>query len=234
MDTLVNEIQQKTLVAASIQLFWVFLELIFHVIIHYLGLTAFSVSGIGIPIRDFFLHDLHEAVLTSKSKTCSKRYSSALPKKLEADPKVGCWVGGWVFPVPEIWIGSPVMNVSVFLSVFGYQNHGVFGIKVMNLYLYRWWFQISFNFTAIPGEMIQFDEHFSNGLKPPTRYIILLFFSVFLPLWITVMQIRNVEEIHRFKPTLKHCEQRYLPKASVQKIAEKPCRKFLEPYDARP
>ena len=29
--------------------------------------------------------------------------------------------------------------------------------------------QIFFIFTPIPGEMIQFDEYFSNGLKPPTR-----------------------------------------------------------------
>ena len=33
----------------------------------------------------------------------------------------------------------------------------------------RWWFQISFIFSPILEEMIQFDEHiFSDGLKPPT------------------------------------------------------------------
>ena len=32
----------------------------------------------------------------------------------------------------------------------------------------RWWFQI-FLFSPLPEEMIQFDEYFSNGLKPPTR-----------------------------------------------------------------
>ena len=31
----------------------------------------------------------------------------------------------------------------------------------------RGWFQ-TFLFSALPGEMIQFDEYFSNGLKPPT------------------------------------------------------------------
>ena len=90
MGTLVNEKQQNTFVPASIQLFWVFLVLIFHVIIHYLGLTAFSVSGIGIPIRDFFLHDLHEAVLTSKSKTCISP-----SKKFRSRPEGGL-LGGWM------------------------------------------------------------------------------------------------------------------------------------------
>ena len=28
---------------------------------------------------------------------------------------------------------------------------------------FGWWFQIFFIFTPIPGEMIQFDEYFSNG-----------------------------------------------------------------------
>jgi len=32
---------------------------------------------------------------------------------------------------------------------------------------YRW-FQMFFTFTLKLGEMIQFDEYFSNGLKPPT------------------------------------------------------------------
>ena len=31
----------------------------------------------------------------------------------------------------------------------------------------RWWFQISL-FSPLPGEMIQFDQYFLNGLKPPT------------------------------------------------------------------
>ena len=33
----------------------------------------------------------------------------------------------------------------------------------------RWWFQTFFIFTPKIGEIIQFDEYFSNGLKPPTR-----------------------------------------------------------------
>ena len=31
-----------------------------------------------------------------------------------------------------------------------------------------WWFQICL-FSPLPGEMVQFDEYFSDGLKPPTR-----------------------------------------------------------------
>ena len=31
----------------------------------------------------------------------------------------------------------------------------------------RWWFQICL-FSPLLGEMIPFDEYFSNGLKPPT------------------------------------------------------------------
>ena len=34
-----------------------------------------------------------------------------------------------------------------------------------------WWFQIFFIFTPIWGEDSQFDSYFSNGLKPPTRYV---------------------------------------------------------------
>ena len=33
-----------------------------------------------------------------------------------------------------------------------------------------WWFQISFIFTPNLGEMIQFDEYFSDGMKPPTSF----------------------------------------------------------------
>ena len=32
----------------------------------------------------------------------------------------------------------------------------------------RWWFQIFFIFTPKIGEDFQFDEYFSNWLKPPT------------------------------------------------------------------
>ena len=31
----------------------------------------------------------------------------------------------------------------------------------------RWWFQIYFLCSSLPGEMIQFDSYFSNGLKLP-------------------------------------------------------------------
>ena len=39
--------------------------------------------------------------------------------------------------------------------------------KVVFKTLSRWWFQ-SFFFTPKPGHMIQFDQYFSIGLKPPT------------------------------------------------------------------
>ena len=32
----------------------------------------------------------------------------------------------------------------------------------------RWWFELFFIFTPKIGEGFQFDEYFSNGLKPPT------------------------------------------------------------------
>ena len=35
----------------------------------------------------------------------------------------------------------------------------------------RWWFQIYCLFSTLPGEMIQFDDYFSNELKPPTRIL---------------------------------------------------------------
>ena len=45
----------------------------------------------------------------------------------------------------------------------------------------RWWVFNMFIFTPIPGEMIQCDWYFSNGLKPPTR-INCQFFSLLWPL----------------------------------------------------
>ena len=33
--------------------------------------------------------------------------------------------------------------------------------------LSRWWFQL-FLCSPLPGEIIQFDSYFRNGLKPPT------------------------------------------------------------------
>ena len=43
----------------------------------------------------------------------------------------------------------------------------------------RWWFQTFFIFTLTWGRWTQFDKHFSNGLKPPTRKN-LSYFPVFL------------------------------------------------------
>ena len=37
-----------------------------------------------------------------------------------------------------------------------------------------------FLFSPLPGEMIQFDSYFSNGLKPPTRFIVGMCFKAFL------------------------------------------------------
>ena len=47
----------------------------------------------------------------------------------------------------------------------------VFFLLLFILMLFsRWWFQTFLMFTPILGEMIQFDEYFSNGLKPPTSF----------------------------------------------------------------
>ena len=43
--------------------------------------------------------------------------------------------------------------------------------SILSHWLTRWWFKIFFMFTPIPGEMIQSDELFSNGLKPPTSLV---------------------------------------------------------------
>ena len=45
-------------------------------------------------------------------------------------------------------------------------------------YMSRWWFHF-FSFSPPLGEMIQFDEYFSDGLKPPSRCA--LVDKVFLP-----------------------------------------------------
>jgi len=40
-----------------------------------------------------------------------------------------------------------------------------------------WWFQKLLIFTLL-GEMIQFDQYFSDGLKPPTSFISSMTFTV--------------------------------------------------------
>ena len=37
-------------------------------------------------------------------------------------------------------------------------------------YVFGWWFEVFFAFT----QMIQFDKYFSNGMKPPTRCILIV------------------------------------------------------------
>ena len=45
-----------------------------------------------------------------------------------------------------------------------------FGVGGLGFAGARWWqLKYLFIFTPNPGEMIQFDEYFSNGLKPPAR-----------------------------------------------------------------
>ena len=39
-------------------------------------------------------------------------------------------------------------------------------------HLSSWWQLKDFLFSALAGEMIQFDSYFSNGLKSPTSYIL--------------------------------------------------------------
>ena len=45
----------------------------------------------------------------------------------------------------------------------------VYGLRFYLSWLSRWWFQYGL-FSPLPGEMIQVDEYFSNGLKPPASY----------------------------------------------------------------
>ena len=73
----------------------------------------------------------------------------------------------------------------------GRQNLGIVGIITSHLWGFLWTNQYIyiyimechklvvssvFMFTAMPGDMIQFDQDFSNGLKPPTRNCFDLFF----------------------------------------------------------
>ena len=43
--------------------------------------------------------------------------------------------------------------------------------KIIGITVSRWWWFQIFFFSPLFGEMIQFDSYFSDGLKPPTRYV---------------------------------------------------------------
>ena len=47
---------------------------------------------------------------------------------------------------------------------------GDHNISQLRTIVSRWWFPRFVIFTPNPGEMIQIDSYFSNGLKPPTRF----------------------------------------------------------------
>ena len=54
-------------------------------------------------------------------------------------------------------------------------SHGQSGTDISRVSqatkLTRWWFQFFFYVHSLPGEMIQFDSYFSNGLvQPPTSF----------------------------------------------------------------
>ena len=62
------------------------------------------------------------------------------------------------------------IGTTVTVTLFNEQDMLLSGLVKYNKS--RWWFQRFFFFTTIPGEMIQFDESFSDGLKPPTRQVV--------------------------------------------------------------
>ena len=84
-----------------------------------------------------------------------KRYP---PWNEQFAPKNG-WVGIRSFPIGEV----SFRESGKLFHAKSHQKHP------------RWWPKLlgggfkDFLFSPLPGEMIQFDEYFSNGLKPPTR-----------------------------------------------------------------
>ena len=69
-----------------------------------------------------------------------------------------CWATQW----------SMVESQLVATSV----KHSCVGSPIWNvLFISGWWFQL---LSPLPGEMIHFDQYFSNGLKPPTRSLFIL------------------------------------------------------------
>ena len=66
-------------------------------------------------------------------------------------------------PPWKLTVGSWNLKTTHFFKGKSTKPPMTFGFKT------RWWFQRFFIYTPIPGEMIQFDSYFSNGLKPPSR-----------------------------------------------------------------
>ena len=81
------------------------------------------------------------------------------------------WTFGWLLQIPFAIFGGVISNRSLTTG---------------------WWFQRFFIFTPILGEMIQFHEYFSDGLKPPTR---LSSGTLLLDLWIGSVQLRSSKRL---------------------------------------
>ena len=74
----------------------------------------------------------------------------------------------------------------------------------------RWWFQILVIFT-LPGEMIQFYYYFSNGLKPPPR----IGLSLFYPSWILLEKPEvQIDVKLEFAGAIFGCENKVGPGSS--------------------
>ena len=112
-----------------------------------------------------------------QARCVASRYlvsASKLPRRIDLTTVVFVGPGrqSWMFLVKY---SSDFTGEWYFLTFWGQVNDTfwLFGVRWMILFTKwsksRWWFHVFFMFTPIPGEMIQFDEYFSNGLvQPPT------------------------------------------------------------------
>ena len=88
----------------------------------------------------------------------------------QRDIQVGCFskLSFSIPPLPSLE-GMDLHKKPTFTPKLFSRELGGWGWLLRLLRVCGWWFQIFFIFTPIL-DMIQFDQYFSNGVKPPTRY----------------------------------------------------------------
>ena len=87
----------------------------------------------------------------------------------------------WIFENMDVSENSGTPKSSILIG-FSIINHPFWGTPIFgnthiclrgvtDQWLSRWWFQIFFIFSPKIGEISNFDEYFSKGLKPPTSCV---------------------------------------------------------------
>ena len=100
--------------------------------------------------------------LMFRAKSRNKYAKSVTPCHEKTDPPPNCWLND-----RTSWRVRPAIYIFAELLPKGWRVIG-WGLLDQN-YNSRWWQLTYFLCSSLAGEMIQFDEYFRNGLKPPTR-----------------------------------------------------------------